>query len=200
MSKANNILLSRTASAVQKARRWAPEICNLVGQYLGTDIRFFQKGDIYVEMTGIHNEATGRRDYHWAPCSSTYVQVTDPGIGRGWIRNLCGRSYWEYEVIRRTPCRLRVKLVRRYDVYCPWTEGVRRVTIDEYDTYVQEQTLLGVFSRELSCEPRSMKVYYDDRDAAELERVKGGHTVTRLERGKTAKYDVENKELVVADL
>jgi hypothetical protein len=160
----------------------------------------FKKGSLYIEMTGIHNEANGRLDYHWGKSSSTCVQVTDPGISSGWVRNICGRSYWEYEVIRRTPCRLRVKLLRRYDVYCPWREGVRWVTGEEFDTYVQERTLLGVFSRELSCEPRSMKIYYDDRDAAELERIKGGHTVTMLGRGKTAKYDVENKELVVCQL
>ena len=138
--------------------------------------------------TGIHNEANGRRDYHWRPSSSTYVSVTTPQRS---CWEFVGRSYWEYEVVRRTACRLRVRCLRRYDVYC--RDGECAVT------GCCTRTVLGVFSRELSCE-RTMKPDSDVEDGEGLERGKELYTVTRLERGQTVKYDVENKELVVADL
>jgi hypothetical protein len=96
-------LLSRSATALYKSTPLPREVCNRVGQYLGTDIPFFQVGDIYVETCN-------RDDIRFKEVPEHHLQV--------------GSSYsyfdvmliYTYKVLRRTACMLKMELTGSYQI------------------------------------------------------------------------------------
>ena len=104
--KVNRILLSKTATAVLKATNLSRAECNLVGQYCGTDCKFFKVGDIYVETD-------------WGGRRKPYQHDLDPTVFRG---------FRVYKVERRTASRIRVKPICAVGARSPWPFNVNRVT------------------------------------------------------------------------
>jgi hypothetical protein len=115
-SKKNTILLSKTATAVLKASSLTRAACNLVGQFCGTDIRFYKVGSCFVAST----ERIGQRGS--GVLTADHIRLVNPGVGRGTHRWITGRTFRMYEVERRTACRLRVRQLCTITAYSTWSQ------------------------------------------------------------------------------
>ena len=98
----NKFLLSKTATLLHVLLSFPREICNLIGQFMGTDIPFFRVGELYVAY------------YPWSDFFSGYSLVgTSDHVEVG-----CrGGEFFVYEVLRRTACRIKIELKEVYNLY-----------------------------------------------------------------------------------
>jgi hypothetical protein len=192
-SKKNTILLSKTATAVMKASSLTRAECNLIGQFCGTDIRFFKVGDIYVEATELIGVGKCTPD---VALTHEQIRLANPGLGRGILRCLRGKTFRVYEVERRTASRIRVKLLRTVTAYTKWWGQQEPFNADR---------VFGVFRWKLQyVKSRTIRPFPDA--ATELEMLKKRHGV-RDANGKEVKYMVDmsrprgkgNNTLVLVD-
>ena len=193
-SKKNIILLSKTAEAVLKATSLTRAECNLVGQFCGTDIRFYKVGSCYVSATNLIGVGKG------IPGVRTHdeIRLVNPGLGRGHIRWMTGKTFRVYEVERRTACRLRVKQLCAITAYSWWCSSWNKQPFDV-------NHVAGVFKWKLQYARSRVITPFTDA-AAELEVLKGIYEV-RDANGKEVKYmedmsqpiSEESGELVLVD-
>ena len=110
--KRNQFLLSKSATAIYQTLGFPKEICNLIGQFLGTDIEFYKVGDVYVLENTSKDLAMIK----------TYAEQGYPHVV------LTYKLFHVYQVIRRTACRLKVKRITIYEIYSPgpskWTYSI----------------------------------------------------------------------------
>ena len=115
-SKKNRLLLSRTATALFETTRLSRGICNRIGQYLGTDIAFFQKGDMYAYAFECMNRQAAM-GVHVSPEFHHRL-----GEMKRWME---GKKIYTYKVVRRTACMLLVEPVALYYVFLRWRNNHR---------------------------------------------------------------------------
>jgi hypothetical protein len=166
-TKTNTILLSKTAMAVLQVTTLTDGEANLVGQFCGTDIRFYKVGDLYVPATeriGLHG--TGIRTHQ-------HIQLLNPGPPRGTHRWLLGKTFRVYEVERRTASRIRVKLLRTFTAYTKWNQLQNHEPFDANKVagvfrwklqYAKSQTIMPGFT-DYAAELEALKKRYGVRDA-----------------------------------
>jgi hypothetical protein len=190
MSKQNTILLSKTATAVYKATDLTRAECNLIGQFCGTDLRYYKKGDLIVRAT----EKIGWT--HGFPRHAP-IRLVNPNAGEGSLRWFWGKKYCVYEVKRRTACRIQAKELSTFTAYTTFHFALRNWN---GGTPFDVNRIAGLFEAEHIGFPlRTLTPCADDSgDAAELEVLKSLYKVTNRS-GKEVKYDLVNEELVLVE-
>ena len=177
-SKKNKLLLSKSMTAVFKCTPFHDGICNIVGQYCGTDIPNYQVGDVYMgSSTFMH------RDRH--------LVVVKTVRGNG-MRTLECRRYYTYKIIRRTACMVKVQRVARYTAFLSWRTNrwVRKIEFKPED-------VIGLTIQDYSYwQPTRMKPYFFE-DMAELTTLKATHVVHEIEREGDVDYDQQADKLDV---
>jgi hypothetical protein len=155
---------------------------------LGTDIRLYKKGDLYVPATEyIGPHGTGVRTHQ-------HTRLLNPGLGRGTHRWLLGKTFRVYEVERRTASRIRVKLLRTVTAYTKWHTRQGHQPFDANKVaklfrwklqYYKSRTIMPGFT-DCAAELEALKKRYGVRDA----------------NGKRIRYKCndEGGELVLVDL
>ena len=185
-SKKNTILLSKTATALLKATSLTRAECNLIGQFCGTDIRFYKVGSCYVASTG----CIGRRGS--GVLTADHIRLVNPGVGRGTHRWMTGRTFRVYEVERRTACRLRVRQLCTITAYSTWSQESLKPPFDV-------NKVAGVFIRKAMYTLSHSITPFTDA-APQLDVLKDMYEV-RDANGKSIRYKCndEGGELVLVD-
>jgi hypothetical protein len=181
----NRILLSKTAKALMKATPLTDGLCNVVGQYLGTDIKFYQVGDLYVEATNRIRLRQGGDRYPVA--NKQLVLLLNPGEDIGTARWFQGRRFYVYEVERRTASRLRAKLLRTITAYTKWIKQ-----FDAIDETFDANKIAGLFQK--TYPNRVGQTFMPITDAVDELKALTENYEVRDATGKELRYDVDGND------
>ena len=179
-SKKNRLLLSRSATALFETTCLSRGICNRIGRFLGTDIAFFQKGDIYVEAFEYMNRQVAMG-----------VQVSPEFRGvRGQIRWMEGKKIYTYKVVRRTACMLLVEPVAMYYVFLRWRNNHRDHRV--FDA----REIIGVAKQDTTrWATRRMKPWLINGMQKLIDEVNGFKIVQKIESMDDIEYNPETEKL-----
>jgi hypothetical protein len=177
-SKKNRLLLSRTATALFETTSLSRGICNRIGQYLGTDIEFFQKGDMYAYAFEYMNRQP----------MSVQVSPEFRGVHRQ-IRWMEGKKIYTYKVVRRTACMLLVEPVALYCVFLRW-----RGNKQEHRVF-DAREIIGVAKEDVSYyATRREKPWFRGMQKL-IDEVNGFKIVQKIESMDDIEYNPETDQL-----
>jgi len=189
----NKFLLSKTSTSVFTSTPFPKEICNIIGQFLGKDIPFFQVGDTYIEALDYIKDN---------PYKNKAISIRTVS---GYRIQCDVRQFWTYTVVRRTACMIKVQPIARYRAFLEYDYDWSTLGFDEYGNlkprrFNEHEVVLftkeSTASNQYRLKPTTSKASICARHA-EIDRLGEAHGVQDIMFLSDVKYNTETKRFDV---